>query len=65
MAELTAIDVEVLSKLPSRWFRAEHLAFNRPRYRCERLEQSGKLQSRVLGTYPNIYREYKRLSGED
>lgn len=65
MANLTAVDVEVLSKPPSGWFSAEHLPFNRPMYRCERLEQLGKLQSRVLGAYPNIYREYKRLDGKD
>ncbi len=65
MATLTAADTEALSKLPSGWFMAEHLPFNRPLYRCERLEQCGKLQSRVLGSYPNIWREYKRINGED
>lgn len=65
MATLTKADIESLSLLPSGWFSAEHLPFNRPMYRCERLERLGKLQSRVLGTYPNIYREYKRLDRED
>ncbi|MCV2510188.1 hypothetical protein RKT74_13485 [Leclercia pneumoniae] len=65
MATLIAADAEALNKLPSGWFTAEHLPFNRPMYRCERLEKCGKLQSRVLGTYPNIWREYKRIDGED
>lgn len=65
MATLTAADTEALNKLPSGWFRAEHLPFNRPMYRCERLEHQGKLKRRVLGTYPNIWSEYKRIDGED
>ncbi|HAT2746500.1 TPA: hypothetical protein I8372_004167 [Citrobacter farmeri] len=65
MATLTDADFEALNRLPSGWFRAEHLPFNRPMYRCERLEKRGKLQSRVLGTYPNIWREYKIIDGED
>ncbi|MDU1024821.1 MAG: hypothetical protein E7A34_01585 [Leclercia adecarboxylata] len=65
MANLTAVDVEVLNKLPYGWFRAEHLPFNRPMYRVERLEKLGKLQRRVLGTYPDIWSEYKRIEGED
>ena len=64
MAAMTDADVEALENLPSGWFRAEHLPFNRPIYRCERLEQRGKLQRRVVGTYPDIWSEYKRTDGE-
>lgn len=58
---LTAADMEVLNKTPDGWFRADQLYINRPMYRCERLEQRGKLQRRVLGTYPNIWSEFKRI----
>ncbi|MRG31831.1 hypothetical protein [Enterobacter cancerogenus] len=65
MPILTNADIEALNRLPYGWFRAEHLPFNRPMYRCERLEQRGKLQRRVVGTYPIIWSEYKRIDGED
>ncbi|WP_072025332.1 hypothetical protein [Citrobacter koseri] len=47
-ALLTAADTEALNNLPSGWFRAEHLPFNRPMYRCERLEHQGKYYQRTI-----------------
>ncbi|PXW50397.1 hypothetical protein DFO55_12468 [Grimontella sp. AG753] len=62
---LTSADIEALNQMPDGWFRPEHLPFNRPMYRCERLEQHGKLQRRVMGCYPDIWSEYKRINTEE
>jgi hypothetical protein len=44
---LTSADAEALALLPeSGWFEFRSLPFNRPNYRCERLELAGAL-SRV------------------
>lgn len=61
--KLTAADMEALKQLPRGWFRAEHLPFNRPIYRCERLEKGGKLQRRVIGIYPDVWSEFKLVEG--
>lgn len=55
-------DLEALQELPeSGWFEARYVSsINRPIYRCERLEKAGYLVTRVVGTYPNIHREYAR-----
>lgn len=61
--ELTEADIHALKKLPDGWFRTEHLPINRPLYRCERLHERGVLEWRVLGTYPDIRREYRKIEG--
>lgn len=61
---LTVADNEALTALPDGcWFTAIHLPINRPQYRCERLENRGKLESRVTGEYPHLTKEYRKLSG--
>ncbi|WHP32808.1 hypothetical protein QMG90_07870 [Trabulsiella odontotermitis] len=60
---LTTADMEALKQVPSGWFKAEHLPFNRPIYRCERLEKGGKLQRRVIGIYPDVWSEFKLIEG--
>jgi hypothetical protein len=45
----------------SGWFEFRSLPFNRPNYRCERLELAGALESRVVGEYPVLHREYRRV----
>lgn len=57
---LTKADIEALAELPGTgWFGAAHLPINRPFYRCERLEQTGCLITRVVGVFPDLSREYQ------
>ncbi|MEA8592286.1 hypothetical protein PZT57_26930 [Pseudomonas aeruginosa] len=59
---LTAADKEALRELPaSGWFEVAHLPINRPSYRCERLEEAGFLETRVVGQWPSLKREYRRI----
>lgn len=59
---LTPADVDALALLPeSGWIEFRSLPFNRPSYRCERLELAGVLESRVVGEYPVLHREYRRV----
>lgn len=63
---LTPADVEALALLPdSGWFEFRSLPFDRPNYRCESLELAGALESRVVGEYPVLHREYRRVKVTD
>lgn len=61
--ELTEADNHALKQLPDGWFRADYLPINRPLYRCERLEERNVLESRILGAYPDLWREYRKIEG--
>ncbi|WP_147402988.1 hypothetical protein [Enterobacter sp. R1(2018)] len=62
MKPLSETDKDILANLPDdEWFEVMHLPINRPQYRCERLEERGKLESRVTGEYPHIIREYRKM----
>lgn len=58
----TKADMEALARLPQEgWFdiRAVSYMVRNPRYRCDRLVEKGLLESRVVGTYPDIKTEWK------
>lgn len=63
--KITESDKEALKAMPNiRWFSYMEIwsaKINRPQYRMERLEAAGYLESRVIGEYPNLTRQYKKL----
>ena len=61
---LSESDRRTLEILPVGWFTSEQLApsLTRRRYRCERLTTKGILETRIVGTYPNIDTEYRRMT---
>lgn len=59
----TKVDDEILKILPNcGWFNPRHLPFNKPEYRCERLETLGLLERKVSGKYPFLVTEYRKLT---
>ncbi len=61
---LSDSDQRTLEILPVGWFTAEQLtpSLTRRRYRCERLTAKGILEARIVGIYPNIDTEYRRMA---
>ena len=61
---MTEADKDALNRMPDGWFEALSLPYmvKRPTYRCERLEKAGFISSRIVGVYPNIRREYCKIS---
>jgi hypothetical protein len=58
----SASDLAALEDVPaSGWFEAESTLILRPRYRCDRLEASGLLESRVVGGVSSTRKEFRRL----
>ena len=64
LERLTPADNDALDRMPTGWFSALDLdsMIHRPAYRCERLEGIGVLESRVVGVYPHLRREYRLRS---
>ena len=62
---LTKADEETLQRFPDgRWFNLYDVGpyVKNPRYRCERLVERGKLESRVVVEYPDLTGEWRKVS---
>lgn len=61
--KLTEADTHALSRMPNGWFRADDLppVVRSPRYRCERLTERGTLEWRVVGEYPHLESEWRKV----
>lgn len=59
---LTQADMEAMAEMPKKgWFDPGGLLTRRPWYRCKRLEKAGVLEWRVVGRYPHLKSEYRRI----
>lgn len=61
---LTEADEKTLQRLPDdRWFGLYdvHYGIKNPYYRCERLVERGKLESRVVGDMSDLTREWRKV----
>ncbi|WP_158784982.1 hypothetical protein [Pantoea sp. BAV 3049] len=59
---LSESDAEALAVMPDdEWFIADHLPVNRPFYRCERLVNAQKLQTRVVLINGYTKREFRKI----
>lgn len=57
----SATDIAALECVPtSGWFEAESTLILRPRYRCDRLEGFGLLESRIIGWVGSTRKEFRR-----
>lgn len=61
---LTEADRHALGRMPNGWFDADNLPpiVRCPRYRCERLKDRGVLEWRVIGEYPNLKSEWRKIN---
>jgi len=61
--ELTKADRDALEAMPDGWFVPIDLPhwITRPIYRCDRLAKSGQLEWRVVGTFPALESQYRRV----
>lgn len=60
----TESDLSAYSQTPEvDWFDPEATLIHRPRFRCDRLEQAGLLESRVLIDSGYTRKEFKRIRG--
>ncbi|MBN5310505.1 hypothetical protein JY476_07305 [Serratia marcescens] len=64
MGKLTEADNNALKAMPDYWFRPLSLYINRPEYRCERLHAAGALDTRVIGEYPDLIRQYRKKESQ-
>ncbi|HEJ7171052.1 TPA: hypothetical protein SMF89_000992 [Serratia marcescens] len=55
---------DALRVMPADWFRPHSLYINRPEYRCERLLAAGVLDTRVIGEYPDLVRQYRKKEAQ-
>lgn len=59
---LSASDAEALAVMPDdEWFIADHLPINRPHYRCERLVNAKKLETRVVLARGYTQRVFRKI----
>lgn len=61
---MTEADERALSKCPEGWFTKHDSALvfiKNPDYRCMRLVERGKLEDRVVGNFPHLQREYRKV----
>lgn len=59
---LTKADKAALNEMPDGWFSAWSLTYvKNPRYRCERLEAAGVLETRVVGAFPDLTTEFRKV----
>jgi hypothetical protein len=62
--DLTETDKDALYVMPDDWFRATDLPYprvTRAEYRCERLHKAGYLEWRVVGAWPDVKSEYRKI----
>ena len=56
-------DVKAIQRMPTGWFDAMEIYNVRcPRFRCERLETRGLLESRYVGTWPNVTKLFRKTA---
>lgn len=59
---LTKADEAAIREMPDDWFSAWSLTYvKNPRYRCERLEAAGVLETRVVGAFPDLTTEFRKV----
>lgn len=65
--ELTKEDSRVLSLCKNDWFDPDCLfpAVKRSRYRCDRLETLGLLESKIEGPYNNFQVKFRRIAEQN
>lgn len=60
VGKVTEADSDALKVMPDDWFCPLSLYIHRPEYRCERLHAAGVLDTRVIGEYPDLVRQYRK-----
>ena len=63
---LTRADKAAIERIPDGWFNALNLSYmvRAKEFRCGRLEKMGILESRIVGEYPKLSREYRKKCGK-
>jgi hypothetical protein len=60
---ITDADRYALTKMPEGWFKPGDLPYlvRSPHFRCQRLEQLGQLERRIMGEIPDLWSEYRKI----